>query len=332
VTEESGASKAGARPASLAPRALLAPGAGDAQPRACPLCGTDGQVRLYAEANLGPAGLDGLSWESRKTPELRHPRLLECRACDLVFADPAPSPEKVQRGYEDAPFASGEESEYAARTYARLVGSLVDGLPDRKGALDVGTGDGAFLARLLAGGFTGVAGIEPSRAPREAARSGVRELIRPGFFTGREFPPGSMRLVTCFMTLEHLPDPLAFCRAARALLKRDGVLLVAVHDRRALPNRVMGRRSPIFDVEHMQLFSPRSVATMLSRAGYSGVRVWKYMNTYPFRYWIRLLPIPAAMKESLIRIVQSTGTGRLPLALPVGNMAAVAFNASGDNG
>ena len=33
-----------------------------------------------------------------------------------------------------------------------------------------GTGDGAFLAELLRSGFTGVVGIEPSRAPIEAAK------------------------------------------------------------------------------------------------------------------------------------------------------------------
>ena len=72
-----------------------------------------------------------------------------------------------------------------------------------------------------------------------------------------------MRLVTCFMTLEHLPDPLAFCRAARVLLKADGVLLVTVHDRRAVPNRVSARRrganAPNSQLEQPQYASPMTV-------------------------------------------------------------------------
>ncbi len=39
----------------------------------------------------------------------------------------------------------------------------------RDGALDIGTGDGAFLAELLRAGYTDVIGIEPSSAPIEAA-------------------------------------------------------------------------------------------------------------------------------------------------------------------
>jgi SAM-dependent methyltransferase len=293
------------------------------------LCATDANARLYASANLGPDGLNGLSWESRKIPELLHHRLFECRTCDLVYANPAPKPDVIRRAYEDAPFAGGEESKRAARTYAGLVRPLLRGFTDKTGALDVGTGDGAFLAELLAAGFSEVAGIEPSRAPRESARDGLRELIRPGFFKGSEFPPASMRLVTCFMTLEHLPDPLAFCRAARALLKADGVLLVTVHDRRAVLNRVMGTRSPILDVEHLQLFSPRSVTLALSRAGYTGVKVWKYANTYPLRYWIRMFPFPAAVKDILGRMAEAVGAGRLPVSLPAGNIVAVGVNPSG---
>ena len=326
--EESGAGEAGDRRAAPASLAKLAPGtseAGGEQPRASPLCATDANARLYASANLGPDGLEGLSWESRKTPELLHHRLFECRTCDLVYANPAPTPDVIQRAYEDAPFASGEEAKHAARTYAGLVRPLLRGIPDKTGALDVGTGDGAFLAELLAGGFTEVAGIEPSRAPRESARDGLRELIRPGFFEGSEFPPATMRLVTCFMTLEHLPDPLAFCRAARALLKADGVLLVAAHDRRAVPNRIMGGRSPIHDVEHLQLFSPCSLATMLARAGFSGVRTWKYTNTYSLRYWIRLLPFSAHVKGFLARMAEQTGAGSFPVSLPAGNMAAAGY-------
>jgi len=46
-----------------------------------------------------------------------------------------------------------------------------------RGALDVGTGDGAFLGQLLANGFTDVAGVEPSAAPVAMAAPEVRGAL-----------------------------------------------------------------------------------------------------------------------------------------------------------
>jgi SAM-dependent methyltransferase len=296
------------------------------------LCGGTADSRIFAESNLSAGEAVALSWSSRKTPEFKHHRLLECRACDVVYASPLPPAASIADAYASAPFESGEESARAARTYGGLVDLVARGLPDREGAFDIGTGDGAFLAELLARGFTRVAGIEPSRAPRETAAAGVRELIRDGFFTGGEFPPGSMRLVTCFMTLEHLPDPLAACRAVRAILKEGGAFLVAAHDRRALPSRVLGRWSPIRDIEHLQLFSPASLATLLRRAGFADGRVWKFTNRYPLRYWIRLLPLPARAKRAFLGIADGAGLGRIPVSLPAGNIAAAGFNPSGGEG
>ncbi|MCR4296144.1 MAG: class I SAM-dependent methyltransferase, partial [Elusimicrobia bacterium] len=129
------------------------------------------------------------------------------------------------------------------------------------------------------------------------------------------------RLVTCFQTLEHLHDPLRFCADALSLLKPGGAFLAVCHDRLALSARLLGRRSPIYDVEHLQLFSPAALVRLLEKAGFSGVRVRPIFNRYPLHYWLKLSPLPAPLKAAFSGRFKRSALGRLPVSVPAGNMA-----------
>ncbi len=293
--------------------------------RACPVCGSRDESAVYAPAAFDESLLDDYAFASRKTPEYMHYRLISCPSCDLLYASPAPTAAALAAAYRDASFASSEEGRFAARTYARLLSGLLGRLPGRAGALDVGAGDGAFLEELLALGFTRVAGVEPSQAPIASARANVKPLLRRESFSAENFEAGSFSLVTSFQTLEHVDDPLGACRDAHRLLKEGGCALFVCHNRRALSARLLGFRSPIFDIAHLQLFSPASARALLERAGFSGVEVRPIWNRYPLHYWMRLFPLPPSWKERLISWAKASGFGFWPIALPAGNLAAAGF-------
>jgi SAM-dependent methyltransferase len=295
------------------------------QPRNCSICGARDAAGLFAKANVGLETLDGFAFASRKLPEYMHWQLWECRRCDLLYADPAPGPEELAGLYRQAGFDSRQEAAYASRTYARFLPRVLSNLPDRDGAVDIGTGDGSFLRELLAAGFNNVTGIEPSIAPIEAAEPSIRPLIRHDIFRADSFAPESLSLITCFQTIEHLSDPLSFCQAARQALKPGGGLFLIGHNRRALSAKVLGRKSPIFDIEHLQLFSRVSIHHLLAKAGFSRVEVMTVFNRYPLQYWARLFPFPAGSKQRILKILQSIPTGRWVIPLPAGNLAAIAY-------
>jgi SAM-dependent methyltransferase len=254
-----------------------------------------------------------------------HWQLMECRDCDLLFANPAPPLEDLANLYRDADFDSREEARLASRTYGRFLPGIVRRLPDRVGAVDVGTGDGTFLVELLTAGFRDVAGIEPSSAPIAAADPSVRPLIRHDIFRPGMFPDGSLSLITCFQTIEHLADPLSFCRDAWRALKPGGALFLIGHNRRAFSAKVLGRKSPIFDIEHLQLFSPSSFRSLLKAAGFGDIGVRTVYNRYPIRYWAQLFPFPKGMKPGLMNLLQKYRLGRVMVPLPAGNLAAIAY-------
>lgn len=293
--------------------------------RLCPLCGSSDTSRIFAESDFNIERLDSFAFASRKMPEYMHYRLVDCPACDLLYANPLPREEYLTAGYGDAAYDSTVEAHYAAATYADLLSGFIAKLPDRHGALDIGAGDGAFLECLLDQGFDQVVGVEPSRAPIAAARGDIRPLLREGNFSCDDFASNSLSLVTCFQTLEHLYDPLAMTRGVFHLLKPGGAAFFICHNRRSLSARLLGRKSPIFDIEHLQLFSPLSARYLLEQAGFTDVLLLRVVNRYPLRYWLRLLPLPVGLKRSLIALLDRAGAGGWPLYMPVGNIAVVGF-------
>ena len=293
--------------------------------RRCPVCGSGDDSQVFAESTIDPSKLDAFAFASRKVPEYMHHRLVCCPTCDLLYASPVPEREALAKAYEEAAFDSSSEARYASRTYGRFLPAIARQLPDRHGALDIGTGDGAFLEQLLAMKFDGVVGVEPSLAPIAAAPPAVKPLIRLGIFRPEDFQPASFSLITCFQTMEHVDDPMQLCHGAMKLLKPGGALFLIGHNRNAVSAKILGRKSPIFDVEHVQLFSKPSARQMMERAGFTGVSVRSFVNRYPLHYWLKLLPLPARLKPGLMRFSKAIQVGYVPLPMPAGNMAVVGY-------
>jgi SAM-dependent methyltransferase len=293
--------------------------------RPCPLCGWNGETRIFADSNIDLAELDGFAFASRKMPEYMHPRLLACGRCGILYGDPVLSPGTLASAYQTADFDSGGEAHYASTTYAAHVRKILPRLPDLRGALDIGTGDGAFLEALLQLGFRDVAGVEPSKSPVAAAKDCVKRLIRPGVFRPEDFPAASFSLVSCFQTMEHVWDPLETARGACGLLKPGGAFFMAVHNRKSISAKVMGTKSPIFDVEHLQLFCPATSKLLLEQAGLRDVTVSALWNSYPLHYWVKLLPMPKSIKRPLLAALKQSAIGRTSLTFPPGNLICFGF-------
>jgi SAM-dependent methyltransferase len=285
--------------------------------RACPGCGDVGVVR-FAE-KIDNTKLTADSFSSRKRPELLHHEYLECVNCKSLFVRSVPSQNQLGQKYEAATFISQVESASAARTYLRLVEKL-NVLPESN-VLDLGCADGAFLLELHRHGVSNLAGVEPSVESIAAADEAVRHLIVQG---GPEALPAdtTYRLVTCFQTIEHVADPVEFVGSIRERVSDGGYFAIACHNRKSIVNKLLGEKSPIFDIEHMQLFTPLGIRTLFERSGFSGVHVKSYANSYPLFYWISLAPVPRIIKDFVDkrRHWKLFGTS---ITLPVGNLLVV---------
>jgi SAM-dependent methyltransferase len=292
--------------------------------RSCPVC-ADGfeNAALFLDERLDAGRLDSFSFASRKAPEFMSYRLLRCAICRTVYAAAAPPPEALAVAYSKAAYDSAEEAILAADTYEAVLQPVIAALPQRARALEIGTGTGVFLERLRAAGFADVVGIEPSKVAIEAAEAGIRPFIREGIFAEEEFVPESFDLICCFQTLEHVSAPKELTEACRRLLRSGGVLAFVTHDYMAPINRLLGRRSPIIDIEHLQLFCRSSLETLLTNAGFIIEKLSPVVNRYPLRYWLRLSPLPEPIKNAGSRTLSLLGLGSLRIGMNVGNLMTI---------
>lgn len=293
-----------------------------AKERFCPVCGGS-EYKLFAEERIDPRRINAFTYASRKQPEFMCLRLVRCADCDLIYAPNPPATGFLADAYADAAYDSAIEASCAAASYARALQPHLASLVERRGAADVGAGSGPLLPWLQAMGFDPVVGIEPSRAAIEAASAAVRPLLREGVFSPTLLAGMRLSLICSFMTLEHISDPLAFVREAHQLLEPGGMIAIVVHNWQGLLNRALGMRSPIIDVEHLQLFNPKSVCTLLERGGFRSLGVQPIWNAYPLWYWIRLTPLPQRSKSRLDAFLKTLRLARLTVPMRVGNILAV---------
>lgn len=254
-----------------------------------------------------------------------HHQLMECRRCGVLFSSPIPNAAEIGKAYAEASFESHSEARFAAMTYASILPRIMRRLPDLNGAVDVGTGTGVFLLQMLQRGFQNIIGFEPSHAPVAAAETAVRRMIREEPFSRHALASNSVSLVTCHQTIEHLLDPREFCADALSILKPGGALYLVMHNRRSLSALIMGKKSPIFDIEHLQLFCRRSIGRLLEDIGFRDINFATVFNTYPLYYWLRLSPLPQTIKDPIVNWFRSGPLANITLKCPAGNFAAVAY-------
>ena len=96
------------------------------------------------------------------------------------------------------------------------------------------------------------------------------------------------------------------------------------HDYRSVVNRLLGTRSPIYDIEHLQIFSRRSIEKLLSSNGFQDVRVFTLRNVYPLKYWVRLFPMPMGWKRGLLSWLEASALGQIKIGINVGNVGVIA--------
>jgi 2-polyprenyl-3-methyl-5-hydroxy-6-metoxy-1,4-benzoquinol methylase len=141
-----------------------------------------------------------------------------------------------------------------------LAGSVMWLESDRPGRLlDVGCGDGVFLARMHGLGWD-VHGVEPDSAA--AAAAGRRHHLRITTATVEDaaLPPASFDVITMSHVLEHVHDPVEVLVECRRLLKPGGRLIVATPNAESLGRVVFRRRWMHWDIpRHLFVFSTRNL-------------------------------------------------------------------------
>jgi SAM-dependent methyltransferase len=180
------------------------------------------------------------------------------------------------------------------------------------------------LEEARAMGWSQVRGVEPSagalaHAPDWLRPMIVQDVVRPGLFE-----PESFDTVCMFQVLDHLPDPAGVLAECAALLRPGGTLLLLHHDASALSAKVLGRRSPIVDLQHTYLYDRITTALIASKAGLEPVEDGRVTNVYSARYMAQLVPMSRGIKGRLLTGPAGRALASVRMRLPLGNLYLVA--------
>jgi 2-polyprenyl-3-methyl-5-hydroxy-6-metoxy-1,4-benzoquinol methylase len=294
--------------------------------RSCPVCKTSSKdAALFQKENIDENRISGFSYASRKEPEFMCHRLVRCKICDLVYVSNPPEEQHLANAYHVSEYDSSEEADDAASAYIKTIQPILENLETKKKVLEIGSGTGVFLELLKNHGFIELIGIEPSSAAIEAAPRHRHAWLRKEIFKEQNFNPASFDLICCFMTMEHVYDPLIIAQAAQRLLKPNGAFVTVTHDYTSLINRLLGKKSPIIDIEHMQLFSKKSICELFQRSDFNKIYSKPFINQYSFNYWLRLAPLPSVIKKQINWLSSLIGIGKIKIGLNVGNRITAGY-------
>lgn len=238
---------------------------------ACGLCGRDDTRLLF----VGRDRMHGRPGEFN---------VVQCRRCSLVYLNPRPTWDEMQKFYPVDYAGHGFRDGSHAKQLIRRGGlhkkrQLVRRRKLGGALLDVGCGNGDFLhAMSLEGNWT-LFGVEPDAEAASCAAQASGSEVFCARVEDVEHPPCSFDVVTMWHVLEHLYNPNEALTSLRRTLKPDGVLLVAVPVLDSVDARLFGPHWVGYDVpRHLFTYSVTTLSQMLASAGFSPTRVETFIG------------------------------------------------------
>lgn len=252
--------------------------------------------------------------------------LLACAPCE--FGQTAIAPGAEAEAYGGAYYGGrhGFTERFCMQRRARILRGATAHPAARASAapsgprrlLDIGAGDGAFLAAARDDGWVGT-GVEIGEAPRAAAAARGVTLHADLEAAAAD---GPFDAVTAWHSLEHIREAPALLRRVRGLMAPGAALVVAVPNAFGAQARLFGPRWLHLDVpRHVYHFGDRALTRLLESCGFTVVAREHQEFEYDVMSFIQsalnyVFPEPNVLFEGLTgRRSKLTPTGVASLAL-----------------
>lgn len=217
--------------------------------------------------------------------------IVRCAGCGLVFLNPRPEPDVVERDYDwfrHAPLQVGARRSKETTIRRVLRRTRGKGLLRRKRRqdvvmdrvrefipggrfLDVGCGDGFMVEAAAEAGFEAV-GLDISDVAVDHAR-GLGRNVEKGTIHDAPFPANHFDAVLLMSYLEHEHYPARALTRIRELLRPGGHVFIKVPHYGSWNRMFMGRAwSGYYFPQHLFYFTPETIERLFEKCGLETAR------------------------------------------------------------
>jgi hypothetical protein len=295
--------------------------------RRCPICGNKPpqQAAIHSRLRAESLPFDALisHWNGffKDKTFFSYAR---CEQCGLLYAPLFFNPTQLERLYAQMPPNMAEVPlEALRRTQQEYFNALGRHSALKGGYLEVGPDIGLFAENCVREGrFAEYWLFEPNQSVlAELARvmTGCNYHISHDMLGFSDVPDHSVAATVMIQVLDHLLDPVATLRQLREKLAPNSRLLLVTHDESSLLRRLFGSRWPAFCLQHPQIYSAKTMRTLLAAAGFDTLRQVKTRNYFTASFLLKHLSWALGVK------IQSVPDfGHVTLGLKLGNILTIA--------
>jgi 2-polyprenyl-3-methyl-5-hydroxy-6-metoxy-1,4-benzoquinol methylase/ribosomal protein S27E len=203
-----------------------------------------------------------------------------CVDCGTLYVNPRPTAEILGRFYaESVVYEYWNKFVYPASDKARRkfifrprVGRIIEFCRKYRlrdvTLMEVGAGFGTFCNEAQASGFfKNVIAVEPTRAGAESCRK-KKIYILEEQIENVSLDPETINIIVSFEVIEHLFSPRDLLVNCFRLLRKGGLIVLSCPNIMGFDNLVLGSTSPSIDHEHLNYFTPCSLAHLVRDCGF----------------------------------------------------------------
>ena len=266
----------------------------------CPLCGGDKNFQILYQKNFKLSDLNVKIFSARRLPDKIHYRLVKCQKCGLVRSNPIADIQQLSKLYEKSLMTYDQEVNNLVLTYIDSVKPILNKLPKDTKILEIGCGNGFVLKAIYDLGYKNVYGIEPSIDAVNKSDPKIIKNIKINVLEPNLFPKNSFDFIFFFQTFDHIPTPNQFLKECYQLLKPNGYILSFNHNIDSLSSKLLKEKSPIIDIEHTFLYSPKTIRNIFKKNMFIVRKIYSPYNTISLKHLLWLFPLPSKIKQKLV--------------------------------
>ncbi len=266
----------------------------------CPICNSSKNYQVIYRKNFKLSDFNVKIFSARRLPDKIHYQMVKCNQCGLVRSTPIVDLSNLNNLYKESLLTYNDEIESLTASYIGNLASVLKTLPKSASILEIGCGNGFILKAIYDLGYKNVFGVEPSTDAVNKANSKIKKNIKVSILKTDLFDNKKFDFIFFFQTFDHIPDPNKFLKLCYKLLNPGGKIFAFNHNIDSLTSKILKEKSPIIDIEHTFLYSPKTFTSIFQKNGFIVDEVYSPLSILTIKHLCWLIPMPKKLKLMIL--------------------------------